>query len=145
MNSLVRHDKCTPTAIKVAHTRAGHLLEIVALKDNLIFLLARVRTLGDNTITNGHLANKLLTQEIADLDNRTVHGHVDRKVSICETHLVAESLISNGKVRLIRSKTIGTDTNLLTTSADDVFGQLRKAQPRRHWSHNSACITVQPL
>lgn len=72
--------------------RLGHGLQVVALEDQLVLLLGRVDD-GDAG-RHQHLANVLLAEEVADLDDGVVLGGdaVDGEMGVHGAHLVLEAL-----------------------------------------------------
>lgn len=69
----------------------GHVDNVVARDHNFVL---HVRGGHSHTFSHLHLSDNLLTQEISDLNvlATVVDRHVDREVSVHESHLVLEAL-----------------------------------------------------
>ena len=85
--------------IRCQLTRLGDCFQVIALKDELIFLGSRVDT--SDTLHHLDFADELLTQKVTDFNNSVVlrGDTVDGKVSVDSAHLVLETLQKKVQVK----------------------------------------------
>lgn len=93
----------------------GNLSNVISRNLNLILDTGGAHVL--NTLEQLDTTDKLLSQEITNLNVTSSQSDIDRKMGIDETHLVKESL-GNSDKHVVNVGAYGTDTRKLLTGGE---------------------------